>query len=160
MKAMEILNYIEEHGQEFIDLHIIDNQVVGFYKTHTVKYKNAQNNDISYLFPVTITFNNNKIETTMTFGSVERNFIIPNLLGTITGIELITIPIYPHLYNLLSVKQSQKNEMGYIDIKAMQTIIATLEAIDFPFMRITNNNSLYGKEFKNLYGDVVNARKI
>ena len=58
------------------------------------------------------------------------------------------------------MKQSQKNETGYIDIKAMQTIIATLEAIDFPFMRITNNNSLYGKEFKNLYGDVVNARKI
>ena len=99
MKAMDILNYMENnyYTDYFIDLHIVDNQVVGFYKTHSIKYKNTYNEDISYLFPITFNFINNKIETTITFGSVERNFTIPDLIGKSickgNNLELFTIPV-------------------------------------------------------------------
>lgn len=167
MKALDILNYIENNplGNYFIDLHIVDNQVVGFYKTHSIKYKNTYKEDVSYLFPTTFIFTNNTIEIMVTFGSVERNFIAPNILGEYicrnNNVELVTIPIYPHLYKLLAVKYSSidKNQDIYFN-KELASIISTLEGIGFPFIRITNNNSLFNKEVTNLYGERVNARTI
>lgn len=63
MTAIDLLYYIENDDLTkgcFIDLHIVNNSVVGFYKTHTIKYMNIKGKEESYLFPTTFEYNNNK----------------------------------------------------------------------------------------------------
>jgi len=50
MTALEILHYIEHHGRDlFINLYIVDNKVVGYYKTKVIKYQDFYDNTCSYL---------------------------------------------------------------------------------------------------------------
>jgi hypothetical protein len=150
MTIIEILNYIENYWiSEFTDLHIIDNSVVCFYKTHTIKYTNVNNQIVSYLFPTTFSFRNGKLETSMIFGSVERNFTVPRLKEDCSysdGTILTTIGVGNHLYKLViayqsnEVKNKDYNEL--INIKPFQCAILGLDQIGFPFMRITNSNNI------------------
>ncbi len=150
MEAIEILNHIENaYDEYFIDLHIINNSVVGFYKTHSIKYYNAKGMEESYLFPTTFIFNNGKIETSMVLGSVERNFKIPvnNEIenGSFNETNLVTSGVGYHLYKLLIAEQRLNHtphDFGLINIKAFMLVIFGLDQIGFPFMRITNNKSL------------------
>jgi hypothetical protein len=138
MNITELLSVIEGDDY-FMDQHIFNNTVVGFYKTSVVKYKNVKDEDTSYLFPTTFRFIDNKIETIMTFGSVDRNFEIPrNVNGTEYGTNLQTVSVGNHLYKLLIGRQ----ENEYIDTKVFICIIEALDNIGFPFMRIANNESI------------------
>ncbi len=150
MEAIDMLNYIENEinfNEYFIDLHIMNNSVVGFYKTRAVKYDNIKGIKESYLFPTTFIFNNEKIETSMVLGSVERNFQIPVLDYSVAfETNLITSGVGYHLYKLLIAKQrlnNTENELfGLINIKAFMSAISDLEDMGFPFMRITNNKAI------------------
>jgi hypothetical protein len=152
MDTVGLLNAVEEINSffgegTFVDLHILNNSVVGFYKTKVVKYKNIKNEDTSYLFPTTFRLINNKIETVMTFGSVNRNFEIPkNINGTEYGTILHTLSVGNHLYKLLVGRQFIEDEDIGIQIKGFELksficIIEALDSIGFPFIRITNNES-------------------
>lgn len=128
----------------FIDLHIVNNKVVSFFKTRVVKYKDTNGNDVSYLFPTTFVFNNGQIQTSMVFGSVARNFKLTrkiNGTGTDTGTELSTISVESHLYKLLVANQFVTDPEYFPHIKGVNRksficIIEDLERIGFPFMRI------------------------
>jgi hypothetical protein len=124
----------------FVNLQIENDAVVGFYKTRVVKYKNTENEDVSYLFPTTFRVVDNVIKTTMTFGSVERNFILPS---NINGVEsypdsytmnLKTVGVGNHLYNLLIAEM-----YGFLDTKPFVCIIEDLNNRGFPFIRITSS---------------------
>ncbi len=144
MTISEILNHVE-FRREFVDLHIVDRQVTGFYKTHVVKYKNAHNENVSYLFPTSFKWENNKLKTTMVFGSVERTFHIPqNINGTGHGTELKTVDVYPNYYKLLIAEQINTESWRYdsLDLKPFVCIIEALCQLEFPFMRITNNHNI------------------
>ena len=142
MKALDILNYMERSfmADYFIDLHIINNSVVGFYKTHTIKRRNKQ----SYLFPITCTFANGKLHTTMTFGSVQRNFVLPQnneiIMAQEAGVDLKILTINNHIYKLLTAQQSSllSSDIRHdsINVKAFMAIILGLANIDFPFIRV------------------------
>ena len=142
MKALDILNYMERSFMTdyFVDLHIINNSVVGFYKTHTVKRRNQQ----AYLFPITCSFANGKLHTTMTFGSVQRNFILPRndeiIMAQKAGVDLNMLTINNHIYKLLTAQQnsilSSDIRHDSINVKAFMAIILGLANIDFPFIRI------------------------
>jgi hypothetical protein len=153
MDAIEILNYVENDFLEgnFIDLHILNNTVVGFYKTQFLKYKDIKGNEVSYLFPITFMFNNGKMEISMTFGSVERNFQMPIdiecfNIGVDVEANLVTIGVGNHLYKLLVLKiginNTETKEFGFLGIKVFIDMIAQLKWIGFPFMRIATNNTL------------------
>lgn len=149
MEAIDILTYIENDfiNEHFIDLRIMNNSVVGFYKTHTVKYDNIHGITESYLFPTTFIFNNGKIETSMVLGSVEKYFQIPILQYAIDfETNLVTSGVSNHLHKLLIAKQrldNSENELGcLINTKAFMAAISELDSMGFPFMRITNNDAL------------------
>lgn len=153
MDAVGLLSAVEEinsfFGDDtFVDLHILNNSVVGFYKTKVVKYKNIKNEETSYLFPTTFRLINNKIETFMTFGSVVRNFEIPNNInGTEYGTVLQTVSVGNHLYKLLVGRQFIEDEdMGVqikgFELKSFVCIIEALDYVGFPFIRITNNEAI------------------
>lgn len=159
MQSIELLNILEQSffSGYFIDLHIINDNVVGFYKTKEVKYKNINNEEVSYLFPTTFKTINGCIQTTMVFGSVERNFEAPRLNGTGYGTELITLGVGTHLYKLLAGQQyisSDDEEFVFSEyglyIKSFICIIEALDGIGFPFIRITNNSNI---EKDNFYPD-------
>ncbi len=150
MEAIDMLNYIENEinfNEYFIDLHIMNNSVVGFYKTRAVKYDNIKGIKESYLFPTTFIFNNGKIETSMVLGSVEKYFQIPIIKYAIDfETNLVTSGVGNHLYKLLIAKQrldNSKSELGgLINTKAFMAAISDLEDMGFPFMRITNNKAI------------------
>jgi hypothetical protein len=153
MTPIDILNYIEREdmSEVFTDLHIINDTVVGFYKTQHIKYENMKGEETSYLFPTTFRNVNGLIHTTMVVGSVERNFKIPRIhqFDDNYGTKLQTFGIQSHLYKLLSITQYiQLNNCDYYDecegfnIKMLMDSIHQLDRIGFPFMRITNNNLL------------------
>lgn len=161
MNGVMLLSLIEEinsffsdaTNDTFIDLHILNNSVVGFYKTKVIKYKNHKNEDVSYLFPTTFRLINNRIETIMTFGSVDRNFQIPkDINGTEYGTILQTVNIGNHLYKLLIGRQFLEDEDVGVQIKGFELksficIIEALNNIGFPFMRITNNEAIIKSTF-------------
>ena len=152
MNALELLNFIETEqscSKPFEDLHIINNQVIGFYKTFCVGYKDSNDKPKSYLFPTTFELVNNRIRTTMIFGSVERNFKIKNYIhGTGSGTNIITLGVGNHLYKLLAAVQYNSevdipshHAKGF-ETKPFMAIIEALDYMNFPFMRITNNDSI------------------
>ncbi len=145
MTTIELLNFVENIGY-FKDIHIVDNTVVCFYQTMVVKYKNKKNEDSSYLFPTTFRYLNNKIYTTMVFGSVERGFLIPNNVnGVGDGTELKLYSVNNHLYNLLVGENISDPNTENFEIHMMKSYVCIIEHLDhigFPFMRITNNNSI------------------
>lgn len=152
MNVIELLNFIEENqscSKPFEDLHIINNQVVGFYKTIYVGYKDSNDKPKSYLFPTTFELVNNRIRTTMIFGSVERNFEIKNHInGTESGTNIITLGVGNHLYKLLAAVQynseidvPEHHAKGFAT-KPFMAIIEALDHMKFPFIRITNNDSI------------------
>lgn len=153
MTPIDILNYIEREdiSEVFTDLHIINDTVVGFYKTQHIKYKNLKGEETSYLFPTTFRDMHGLVHTTMVVGSVERNFEIPKIyqFDDNYGTKLQTLGVQSHLYKLLSITQYiQSDNDDYYDecdgmnIKMLMDFIYQLNHIGFPFMRITNNNSL------------------
>ncbi len=157
MDAIDILNYIEtevnfdEFIVYFIDLHIMDNSVVGFYKTQSIKYDNIHGEKESYLFPTTFVFNNGKIETSMVLGSVKRNFQIPrnDSINYAREVEtnLVTSGVGRHVYKLLIAKQrlddiDNEEVDSMINIKSFMHVISGLDDTGFPFMRITNNKAI------------------
>lgn len=147
MTVIEILNLVERQNYHnyFVDIHIVGSQVVCFYKTMHIKYKNIFNKDVSYLFPTTFKWENNHLQTTMVYGSVERRFENIKVNGTGFGTELRTIDVYPHYYKLLIAEQFneyQWKDFRRVDTKAFQLIIEALANIGFPFMRITNNKNI------------------
>lgn len=153
MNSIDLLNKIEKNNYDklFRDLHIINDTVVGFYKTMVIKYKNKKGEEKSYLFPTTFRNVNGLIHTTMVVGSVERNFEIPRLyqFDDNHGTKLQTYGIQSHLYKLLAITQYIKSNNGdYYDgcdglnIKMLMDSIYHLDLLGFPFMRITNNDSL------------------
>ena len=162
MTNIEILNYIENHWisdcEYFVDLHILDNRVVGFYKTQTVAYTNAHGEISFYLFPITFSYRNSKFEISMTFGSVERDFIVPKLPENCTYTDetiLTTVGVGNHLYKLLVAYQSNEirndDYEELINIKSFQCAILGLEQISFQFLRITNNNNILIPNSKDLF---------
>ena len=152
MTNIEILNYLKEGfmSDYFVDLHIKDHNVIGFYKTHSVQYTNSSNQKISYLFPVTFSYRNTHLTTTMTFGLVERNFIVPELLESCAycdGQTLKVVPVANHLYSHLIAHQShntlEQNKYGeYLNIKSFACAILGLSQIQFPFLKIVDTNSV------------------
>lgn len=158
MNVTGLLNKVEEvvsaynfigDGKLFLDLHIIDDTVVGFYKTIEIKYNNIKNEEISYLFPTTFRWLNGKLHTTIVFGSVDRHFIIPSIdhLYTKYGMKLSTMNVSNHLYKLLIATQYIENEedeniVNGFELKSIVNVISYLNEIGFPFMRITNNTSI------------------
>lgn len=145
MTVSEILNLVESYSDCFIDIHIVDNQVIGFYKTIHTKYKDTFNKDVSYLFPTTFKWEDNYLKTTMVFGSVDRKFQNIKVNGTGFGTELKTKDVYPHYYKLIAAEQVNKEKWEYygeLNLKAFQVIIEALARIGFPFMRITNNANM------------------
>jgi hypothetical protein len=155
MNTLDLLTAIVElnscTGNFFIDLHIINNEVVGFYKTRVVTYRSSSDISTSYLFPTTFRLINNRIENTMTFGSVERNFTIPKgINGTDFGTTLQLMGVGNHIYKLLVGRQYIEYEddrfpFEVFEIKSYICIIQALDSIDFPFMRIANNESINRK---------------
>jgi len=146
MTALEILHYIEHHGRDlFINLYIVDNKVVGYYKTKVIKYQDFYDNTCSYLFPVEFIFIDGVIETTMFFGFVDKLFLLPNLNGTKVDTKLILIESSDGLYNKLFAKQSGVCSWGYINTKSFVCLIESLNYIGFPFMKIATNDSLSKK---------------
>ena len=148
MQLVDLLNYIENSvGNEyFTNLHIVNNNVVGFYKTIYVTYEDVNKNTKPYLFPTTFKFVNNRIHTTMVFGSVISNFTVPhNINGTGYGTKLVTLGVGNHLYKLLTAIQTDSpnnfNEYSF-HLKAFMGIILDLESAGFPFMRIADNTSI------------------
>lgn len=141
MKINELLN--EVNGHYFIDCNIVDNNTItGFYKTRVVKYTNAKQEQVSYLFPTTFKIIGGSVHTMMTFGSVTRKFQVPyRLNGTGHGTELSAIRVNGHFYSLLVATQ-QYVEWDGVDTKSFICIIEALNKIGFPFMRIANNNSV------------------
>lgn len=150
MNLIELLKQVELeiYSDFFIDLHILNDRVVGFYKTRVVKYKNNRNQEMSYLFPTTFRVVNNNLEIVMTLGSVDRHFIVPNNInGTEFGTELDTLNVQNHLYKLLIAKQlKDKNDPLALDIKSFVCIIEALDNIGFPFMRIEHDTSRSGQK--------------
>ena len=159
MTPYQLLNNLQgntEIRRYFHDLQIIDgNQVVGFYKTRVVKYKNRLNQNISYLFPATFIVVNGYVTVTMTFGSVERGYNPAYALSGKNEYNLYVTNLYSHLYGLLAAKkyisineflnQNYHREM----IRYFINTIQYLEDCDFPFMRINNQDS--ASDFKSFY---------
>lgn len=153
MNSIDLLNFIEEGGlgpfANFTDIHIINNQVVGFYKTKYVLYEDKNGKLKSYLFPTTFEMIGNRIKTTMIFGSVERNFQVEEVNGTGDNTSLKTINVGNHIYKLLVAEQYEKaldkkiyNYPIGFRIKPFVAIIESLSHMKFPFMRITNNDAI------------------
>lgn len=153
MNTIDLFNFIEENKsyefKNFVDLHIFNNQVVGFYKTRYVLYEDKNKILKSYLFPTTFEILNNTIKTTMIFGSVERNFQVEDINGTDGGTILKTLNVGNHIYKLLVAEQfiSEKDKKnGFhtngFHLKNFICIIESLSMMKFPFMRITNNDSI------------------
>ena len=152
MTSKEIINYIEESfmSHYFVDLHLSNNDVIGFYKTQSLKYIDKNNQEISYLFPVHFSFHNSLLITRMTFGFVERGFTLPKLkedCAYVDGLVFRTEPSEDLIYNRLVAIQThnikEKNRHHeYINIKSFMCSILGLSQIGFPFMKIINQNTL------------------
>lgn len=156
MTPIEFLNKIEKTNQDngyvcFVDLHIINDSVIGFYKTQIIKYENSNGEKVSYLFPTTFKEINGLIYTTMMIGSVERNFELPKIhhFSENYGTKLQTINVQSHLYKLLAITQyiqlgndDYYDECNGLNIKMLMDSIYQLNNLGFPFMRITNNESI------------------
>jgi len=148
MKAIDILNYIQTEmiiDNIFVDLYIVEDKVFGYFKTKYIKYPDIHGNKVSYLFPVEFIFKNNLIETTMTLGFVDNNFIPPNVNGSNESTKLITKKIESNLYSILIAKQSGVCAWGLINITSFQCLIESLNYIGFPFIKITTNELLSKK---------------
>lgn len=148
MNSIDLFNLVEQricsHYNYFEDLHIINNKVVGFYKTKYVRYKDKNDKSISYLFPTTFEIEDDKIKTTIIFGSVERDFEVEDVNGTGFDTYLETFSVGNHLYKLLGLIQYDELSNNYLDyrIKPIVCVIESLNAMKFPFMRIANNKSI------------------
>ncbi len=153
MNVIDLLKKIENENIDalFVDLHIIDETVIGFYKTQIVKYENSNGEKTSYLFPTTFKLIDGLIHTTMIVGSVERSFLTPKIYDSHQkyGTNLQIIGVQSHLYNLLAITQyiQVDNDDYYeqcngLNIKMLMDCIYQLNQLGFPFMRITNNESL------------------
>jgi hypothetical protein len=154
MNGIELLEVIEReidfYDNIFVDLHVINDTVVGFYKTQHMKYKNKNAEETSYLFPTTFRNLNNSIHTTVVVGSVERNFEVPTIYrwsNYATKLEILSVQT--HLYKLLAITQHvQPADEDYyegcigLNIKMIMDSIYQLNEIGFPFMRISNNTHL------------------
>ena len=130
----------------FTQLKVINNKVVGFYKTRYVFYENYRGEKRSYLFPTTFSLENGKVKTTMVFGSVTDDFCVPNVQGTGEGTELVTASVGFHHYKLLMAIQHELDqpEMGMYGFhyKSFAGIIVGLDNLGFPFMRIAERDSI------------------
>lgn len=130
-------------------MHIINNTVVGFYKTSVVKYKNHNNEDTPYLFPVSFIVGNSAMQVAITYGSVERNFEVPqNFSYNNYRSKLKTVSVGNHLYSLL-VGTDTVSYTDYLEREIQTTLkeliyclIPELNEMGFPFMRIANNDSI------------------
>lgn len=146
MTILELLKFVENIDKNILkDIHIVNDTVVCFYKTIFVKYTNKNNEKISYLFPTTFRYSNNKIHTSMVFGSVERSFQLPNgINGVGYGTELKLYSVNNHLYSLFVGENilDTTTEYFHFNIKSYMGIIEHLDKMGFPFMRITNNDAL------------------
>ncbi len=147
MTALEMLTLLEEDrtfGGYFVDLHIVNNQVAGFYKTLVVKYKDCKGDDVSYLFPTTFVFRDGKIQISMVLGSVTRDFVLEKKIhGTGDGTELSTVTVSPHLYKLLIANNQKSEETHYLDVlKSFMLIIEDLNRMGFPFIRIAQDKQI------------------
>lgn len=95
----------------------------------------------------------NKFHITMVFGSVERSFEIPtHVNGTQDSAELKLMSVSGHLYSLLvgiNIVDVNENYMHLNLNKIVKPYVCIIEHLDrlgFPFMRITNNDSILSKK--------------
>jgi len=82
------------------------------------------------------------IETVMTLGFVDNNFVLPDVNGSKQSTKLIKKDTESNLYQILLAKQSGENMWGMINIKSFQCLLESLNYIGFPFIKIINNESL------------------
>ncbi|MDD2267362.1 hypothetical protein [Sulfuricurvum sp.] len=139
------LDFLDVLSKEccFVDLDILEDRGIGYYKTIHIKYKDINGNDISYLFPITFQYINGNLVFTMILGSIEKDFIVPeNVNGTYKdskhfqgSVELKTSNVSYHSYKLLVID----GRTNIFDLKSYQCIIEGLNSIGFPFMRISNS---------------------
>ncbi len=149
MNIQRILQDAKNHGH--IDMSIIDNSVVGFYKTHTVKYIDHSGYVQSYLFPITFTLKDNEVNVTALLGFVNRDFQtygIPRLKSDLGEGAILTVEnIENHLYKNLIFNHSMQisNDIlstRIMSLKVLSNTILKLSQIGFPFIKITNYGAL------------------
>ena len=150
MDIQQVLQNAQAHG--YIDLCIINNSVVGFYKTHTVKHINHSGCVESYLFPITFTLKDDEINVTAVLGSVHKEFrinSIPFLESDLGEGAILTMQnIENHLYENLIFRHSMKitNDRlsrRIMSLKALANTISNLSRVGFPFIKITNSGALH-----------------
>ena len=144
MEAHELLEYIEKHvGTSYLtELRVVNNKVVAFYQTISVKYLNSNGEQTPYLFPVTFSYEGGKIKTTMVFGSVTDNFRVPKVEATAYGLTLMAPHVGFHYYKLLIAVQNDLEGYEGFYLKPFMALISELGGLGFPFMRIADNNSI------------------
>lgn len=128
---------------------IIDNNVLGFYKTHYIKYINKKGFEESYLFPVTFTLEKNDtvVSVSAILGYVYPDSQISEISYINSGLQegaiLMTESIGNHLYKNLIFKHSMEIVKGRLSarimsLKVLGNAIYALNEIGFPFMKIAN----------------------
>ena len=134
MQNIELLNYLEKSQCKnyLIDLHIVNNQIIGFYKTFYIKYM-LEDKEMSYYFPLTFNIVDNKLIITAIFGSVSRNYILPKLDY---DLPLELFQVNNHLYKLLGMKLVVNDWKNFINFKPFMSAIEQLDRLKFSFMRI------------------------
>ena len=144
MNANELFDYIYKHiGTTYLTkVKIVNNKVVAFYQTSSVCYINSNEEEIPYLFPVTFSYERGKIKTRMVFGSVTEDFYVPKVSNSIYGVNLITNRVGFHDYQLLMAVQDDLEAYEGFYLKPFMALIAELDGLGFPFMRIANKNSI------------------
>jgi len=149
MNLAELLSRAQAKG--YCDLSILNDSVVGFYKTHSIKYKNKKGFEESYFFPTTFSLKEDNVITSMLLGCVSKDFQIPyhsEIENAIRyGVNLKIIDVENHTYKHLIAQETSKipeGRLGYrfIHPKTFGFIILGLSSVGFPFIQIPSKNSL------------------
>ena len=144
------------------DLSILNDRVVGFYKTKIVKYENPKGTMTSYLFPTTFHFEKDNVIVHMLLGSVKNNFKIPDNSNiknaTDYDVVLKIVNVGNHTYKHLIAQQTNKipkmingrRSPLFMHQKILTFVILGLSQTGFPFIQITDGSSLQ-EDPHNLY---------